>query len=208
MIFMQSSFFKPILLTMSLILSGAHAMASEMEIESWPPKLSTYTLDYILQKQAILDVVYGVFTCADNGDWEKIKFMFSDKVVLDYTVMIAALTGGDGGKPSYLTPQGVVDAWKSLLPGFQSVQHLIGNPLIEIKGKSAKVNAYVIATHILPNPSNENYWIVGGYYHLDLIQTKMGWKITRWKFNFEYDRGNRNLQTLAMEAVKIRQQTK
>ena len=176
--------------------------SGEFKISAWPPDPAMYTAEYLRDRQAIIDVVDGICTYADQREWDKVAASFAPQVVLDYTSMVAAMTGGDGGKPQVLTPRGIIDLWRSFLPGFQYTQHVMSNHQVHVQEHDAFSLSYVYATHILPNESGQNFWVVGGYYNHDLVRTHNDWKVTRMKLNFRFDLGNRQLQTLAAQIVK------
>ncbi|MDX1958990.1 MAG: nuclear transport factor 2 family protein [Leptospiraceae bacterium] len=144
----------------------------------------------------IISTVEKVFTGVDERDWKIVNDTFAQKVSLDYT----SLTGGS---PAILSSDEIISAWKSVLPGFYSTHHQIGNFTVQKNGEQATVKFSGLALHYLPSNEFENVWVVVGTYEssLELDQDK-NWKIVKMKFNLQKQIGNLNLQQVAMENVK------
>jgi len=85
-----------------------------------------------MDTQQIIAIVNDLFISVDNRDWEKVKFIFADTVLLDYTSMA-------GGEPANLSSIQIIDSWKGILPGFDKTHHHLGNYLAEMNARSAKV---------------------------------------------------------------------
>ena len=148
-----------------------------------------------MDNQQITDTVNKLFISVDNRDWEKVKVIFSDTIILDYTSMT-------GGEPANLTSGQVIDSWKSILPGFDKTHHQLGNYLIESDYDLTKVFCYGTATHYLVNESGSNIWTVVGSYELELKVVNNTWRITKMKFNLKYSDGNFDLPKMAQERLK------
>jgi hypothetical protein len=103
--------------------------------------------------------------------------------------------------PAELSPEAIVTAWQSQLPGYLHTQHLITNPIVTIDGDRASVTSQVYATHFLPNDSGEDYWVFVGFYEHELTRTEGGWKISLIRANKLFDLGNKDLPKRASERV-------
>ena len=147
-----------------------------------------------MDKLKIIETVNQFFISVDYRDWKKVKTIFNDKVLLDYTSMT-------GGQPSVLTSDQIIDSWKGFLPGFDKTHHQIGNYLIEIDSDLTKVFCYITATHYLDNESKNNLWIVVGSYDFELSMNDKNWRITKMKFNLKYTDGNNDLPKMAQDRV-------
>ena len=148
-----------------------------------------------MNNSQITETVNKLFISVDNRDWENVKLIFSDTVLLDYTSMA-------GGQPATLTSSQIIDSWNGILPGFDNTHHQLGNYLIETDSDLAKVFCYGTATHYLANESKNNIWTVVGSYNLELKDINNTWRITKMKFNLKYIDGNNDLPKMAQERIK------
>jgi hypothetical protein len=154
-----------------------------------------FKMEIIMDNQVITETVNDLFISVDNKDWENVKSIFSDKVLLDYTSMT-------GGQPAILTSSQIIDSWKSILPGFDKTHHQLGNYVFKKDSDLVKVFCYGTATHYLANESNNNIWTVVGSYDLELKMINNSWRIVKMKFNLKYTDGNNNLSKIAQERMK------
>lgn len=148
-----------------------------------------------MDTQQIIETVNKLFISVDNRDWDAVKAIFSDTVLLDYTSMA-------GGHPADLASADIIDSWKSILPGFDKTHHQLGNYIIETDSLVVKVFCYGTATHYLSNESKNNVWTVVGSYDLELQAVSKAWRITKMKFNLKYIDGNGELPKMAQERAK------
>ncbi len=139
--------------------------------------------------------VIGLFVATDQQNWTEVANSFHEKVWLDYTSM-------NGNPGSESTPQEIISAWKSILPGFEHTHHQLGNTISTIKGEKAKVFCYGTASHYLTDDGG-NLWLVVGTYDFDLIlQDEGDWRITSMTFDYKYQEGNTGLPEKAMNQIK------
>jgi len=148
-----------------------------------------------MDTQQIIAIVNDLFISVDNRDWEKVKIIFNDIVLLDYTSMA-------GGEPANLSSIQIIDSWKDVLPGFDKTHHQLGNYLVEMEPLFAKVFCYGTATHYLSNESKNNIWTVVGSYDFELKSIRNSWSIVKMKFNLKYIDGNTDLPIMARERMK------
>jgi hypothetical protein len=161
----------------------------------------------LMDEQAIIKTVNAIGLYADFDQWDRVAEQFADEVILDYTSYESASAGTEGGNPETLTPQDVVAAWQTVLPGYDHTQHVIGNHQVEVTGDEATVVSTIHATHILENDTGENYWIFIGDYEHHLIRTEAGWKVDHMTANMRSQLGNPNLSQLATERVAAQAQS-
>jgi len=143
----------------------------------------------------IKQCIVSMFIETDNNNWEKVKECIADTLVLDYSSM-------NSNPPALLTPQQLIDSWKSVLPGFQSTHHQIGNFVVYHNSTTAEVFCYGTATHYLESERG-NLWTVVGSYNFELIKIDEKWKISKMVFNYKYQDGNLDLVNKAINNVKI-----
>lgn len=157
--------------------------------------LSVFTLIMNVQSmEKVNDAVVRLFVASDNREWNIVESIFADEVLLDYSSM--------NGQPAVtLSPQEITTSWKSILPGFESTHHQLGNFITTVDGNTAEVFCYGTATHYLPHEKG-NVWTVVGTYNLKLTKVKDAWRVSAMKFNFKYMDGNTALPQAAMDKVK------
>lgn len=138
------------------------------------------------EKARIRQTVNSVGTYADQRQWNKLKKVFADKVLLDYRSMT-------GQKASMLTPNQIIASWK-FLEGFDKTHHFMSNHKIKISVNKATVFSYVYAVHYI---KNHKPWIVYGSYNHELVK-KNGHKYKkiatqlRWMAIFLHPQGDLN----------------
>ncbi|MFE9555474.1 nuclear transport factor 2 family protein [Streptomyces sp. NPDC006692] len=127
---------------------------------------------------------------ADRREWELLRGLFADEVVLDYTSL-------NGGEPVRLTPHEIVDAWSATLGGYDATQHLIANHLVQITGDRAVCTASFQATHRLAGPHASPLWTLGGDYRWELARTAGRWLINSVVMTATWGDGNKDLPAQA-----------
>jgi hypothetical protein len=148
----------------------------------------------------IVDVISSVGFHADQRRWDMVEAAFAEEAVIDYRSQETAAAGQS--EPQALTPQEIVTAWQTQLPGYLHTQHLVTNPIIRIDGDRASATSQVYATHYLPNEEGEDYWTFIGFYEHELQRTSDGWRITLMRANKQFELGNAKLPQLAAARVE------
>jgi fermentation-respiration switch protein FrsA (DUF1100 family)/ketosteroid isomerase-like protein len=148
-----------------------------------------------MEQQNIINTVTAIFNGSDERNWDKVERSFANEVLLDYTSMA-------GGTPSKLSPHQITTAWKTILPGFQSTHHQVGNFTVDVKGNIATVRNHGLALHYLPNPTGNNVWVVVGTYDFTMTKSGDAWRVASMKFNLQKQDGNLSLPALAQQNVK------
>ena len=135
----------------------------------------------------ILSVLESVFKGADARNWSQCESAFAPEVLYDYTSIA-------GGSPLTLTPKGIIDLWKSFLPGFDRTRHIVFDfVIIESDARFSGQASHFIGDRV---------WSVTGKYEASLIKNNDGWHITRFKFMLQEQSGDLGLAAEAMERVK------
>lgn len=75
-----------------------------------------------------------------------------------------------GGEPTIPTSREIVDAWDQGLKPLKAINHQAGNYIVTLSGDGTDVFCYGIATHYLPNKTNQNVRTFVGSYDLDLVR--------------------------------------
>ena len=141
----------------------------------------------LLHKEEIREVVTRLFISTDNRDWDTVAQLFAPEVTFDMTSMV-------GGDPVKMTPADIVAAWDKGLKPLKAIHHQTGNYLVEVDNNKADVFCYGIASHYLPNKTNQNTRIFVGSYNFHLTKNGESWQIDKFKFNLKYIDGNPNLE--------------
>ena len=141
----------------------------------------------LLEKDKVTEVVNRLFISTDNRDWDTVSQIFTSKVLFDMTSMV-------GGEPMTLTSQEIVNSWEKGLKPIKAIHHQTGNYIVTVNKKEADVFCYGIASHYLPNKTNQNTRIFVGSYNFHLIKNGEDWQIDKFKFNLKYIDGNPQLE--------------
>jgi len=145
----------------------------------------SYSILY--ERNHIIDRVNALFIATDNRDWAAVKECFTDSVLLDMSSLGA-------GEPATVSSQSIVDAWDQGLKALKAIHHQAGNYVVNINGAEADVFCYSIATHYLPNKTNQNVRMFVGSYDLHLRVKDKNWHIDKFKYNLKYIDGNPKLE--------------
>ncbi|NUM80880.1 nuclear transport factor 2 family protein [bacterium] len=149
------------------------------------PKLALQ-IQRLTDQNAVMNVTNDLFISTDNRDWDKVRICFADTVLFDMTSLA-------GGEPARLTPRQITDAWDAGLKELKAIHHQVGNYKISMNGGEADVFCYGIASHYLPNSTNQNTRTFVGSYNFHLRKIGETWRIDQFKFNLKYMDGNMNL---------------
>ncbi len=134
-----------------------------------------------------------LFSQTDAWNWDAVAACFAPQVLLDYSSMT-------GAEATTLSPAEIIAAWSSVLPGFESTQHQIGQFQINVNGERAIASLRGLATHFLPLAADP-IWAVVGSYDFELQLLDGVWKVSLMRFNFQQQVGNTDLPALAQQAV-------
>ncbi|MYQ79774.1 MULTISPECIES: nuclear transport factor 2 family protein [unclassified Streptomyces] len=148
---------------------------------------STHTL---ASRYAVAETCTRMAVHADRREWEQLRTLFADKVVLDYTSL-------NGGEPVSLTPQEITDAWRATLSGYDATQHLIANQLVTVEGDRAVCTASFQATHRLAAAHGASLWTLGGDYRWELVRNGDRWLIDTVVMTATWGDGNQALPVRA-----------
>src|SRR6202046_194278 len=111
-------------------------------------------LERIADRLAITDVLYRYATALDTRDWALLAEVFAPEAV--YTI---------GAHGDVTGPLAIGDKIASLIGGYESTQHMISNPVIEIDGDSARASCYLHGQHYMPDQrTGGNTYTMGGTY--------------------------------------------
>jgi hypothetical protein len=107
----------------------------------------------VLVNDAVTASIVRFFRAIDTRDWNTVRGLLADEVVLDYVSLF-------GGEVETVAADEVVERWRALLPGFDATQHVLG-VLAELDGT---VQTNVRGYHVL----GDEVWMAAGWYRLAL----------------------------------------
>lgn len=143
------------------------------------------TLQELLDKRALDDLVHITVTALDAGEWGVYRAGFAE----DATFLLPDHTGS--GEKSVVTgADNFIPIVSAVLGGFDAVQHHITNMIHRLSGDEAATFCYVIAEHFFGRGPGENSLSVGGHYDIAARREHGEWKLTAWNFTPAWTRGN------------------
>jgi uncharacterized protein len=142
------------------------------------------------EKELVVNTINGMFMAADKRDWPACQNYFVEKPFIDYS-SLSTIPG------AFVPAVDLVNGWKKLFVQFKFTQHLITNFDVQVNGDEATALFYGHALHHLPHAKGGDMWEVYGTYDVSFLKTSGSWKISSFKFNLKYQKGNKNLPALA-----------
>jgi hypothetical protein len=136
---------------------------------------STATLETLIDREAIRDVVTRVARGEDRRHEGLLRSAFWPDATIDFGVMA-------GSFDDYL-------GW--CVPGSPAIpvtQHMLGQTMIALRGHSAQAETYVHSYHRIKTEGGDRDTAMGGRY-LDTLEKRDGdWKITSRVMLYDWDR--------------------
>ena len=133
--------------------------------------------DRVLDRIAVVEMIYREMRAIDNKDWPALQECFTDEIELD-------MTGAPFGpnKPIKLSAGKWVDAVKGSMDRFPVTQHSSSNEIVEFSGAQAICRSYMLARHVYlgPDASPIIYELWERLTH-SLVKAGDGWKISGFK---------------------------
>lgn len=116
----------------------------------------------------------------DERDFGTVAALFTDDAVVDYSVA--------GGTTLAATD---LAAWLGRsLQMFRMTQHLLGLPVIDVDGDTARTRVPVIATHVQTrHDGTETSAVLNGTYTHEWTRTVAGWRIRSLRFDSHFAAG-------------------
>lgn len=146
----------------------------------------TLTLEILIDRAAIGDVVVRYAAAIDNRDWVLYASCFADHV--QYAIPFFHFS-----PDTPMTRDEVVAFTRAGLGAFDATQHLSTNHVITIDGDDASCVSAMVSRHVLENAEGGNHYTVGGHYVNRLQRTAEGWKIYDCTLNITWAEGNRDI---------------
>ncbi len=155
------------------------------------------SLQLLLDRAEISDVVHAYATGLDRRDWALYRSIFRDEIEMDFrSVGIRAGT--------FRAEDWVRDAQR-LFAGFSATQHTSTNHVHDVRGDEATCTSNMQAEHFVAREPGDGLedgadrWTIGGYYTNELVRTPEGWKLTRVTLTVTWTRGNPEVPRIALK---------
>lgn len=147
------------------------------------------TLETLVAKQQIVDLVTELFVATDQRDWAAVKRCFADRVLFDMSSLGA-------GPATRRTPDEIAGGWAEGLKPIEALHHQAGNFRVAVHEARATASCYGIAFHFRRTGSGRNTrTFVGSYAFLFEQGGPHGWRITSFRFDLKFIDGNPQLET-------------
>jgi hypothetical protein len=144
-------------------------------------------LQYLVEKDAIVETITRLFVGTDERDWETVRACFTPRVLFD----MSSMTGSTAAE---LDAEEIVDGWDRGLRHLKAIHHQAGNFRVTVNGGRADAFCYATASHYLPNATGRNTRLFVGSYDFQLEKDGVAWRIRLFRFNLKYMDGNLQLE--------------
>jgi hypothetical protein len=163
-----------------------------MNLRQGAPSAPVLTVETLVARAEISDVVNRYATGIDGRDWPLYRSIFADEVEFDFT-------SWSGGEPRRLAADAWVANVRDGLSGFDATQHLSSNHVhtIDGGGESATCVSYMVALHHIVEGESRRMHGLGGYYTNRLRREAEGWKIHACALMVKWEMGDRGLFQIA-----------
>ena len=155
--------------------------------------MSEAILQALTDRQRLEETILAFGTAVDTLDLDLYRSIFAEEANFDAPAL--------GSLPATSVTGVQVDDWatgiEGFLRGFDATQHRLSNFTFDINGDSATVTAYVIAEHFLVTGSGDGSVTLGGRYTFGLHRFGDTWKISDFRLEAWWHRGNPGLYELA-----------
>jgi len=140
----------------------------------------------VADRLTVSEAVARMSLSIDRGDWSDARLCFAEDVVTDY----ASLTGAESAK---VTADDLVLGWSDALSKLDAVQHLMGTPVVTVRGGRAECWVTGQVSHCFGGER----WVIGGIYRYNLLRHGGAWLITHAAFKLQWEDGDRAVMTRA-----------
>jgi ketosteroid isomerase-like protein len=129
----------------------------------------------------ITQVLYAYARAIDAKDWKSLERVFTPDARIHYALE-------RGAELSFAE----LGAWLAgAMRIFKATQHVISNPLVELRGDAASSTAYLVATHVqIKQDGTPALTTEGGRYSDTWRRTSEGWRIATRRLDRIWVNGN------------------
>lgn len=138
---------------------------------------------------SIGDAITSLALHMDLLDWEQVEARLAAEVTTDFVSVL-------GGEPRRQTRSALIEEYRSILPGFHAVQHMIGVVDVHLLDRTVACSrSNLRATHRL----DDAIWTLGGVYTHELTRSGEGWAVSGIHFAVSYNDGDTRIAARAAE---------
>jgi hypothetical protein len=132
------------------------------------------TLQTLVDRAAIQDLVTGYFLALDRKDWDAVTACFTPDADCDYGVF-----RGDTGF--------AVDCIRRGVAQFDHTMHCGSNVQVVVDGDAARAECYAVCYHRLPIAGVSHDRVSALHYRDMLVRTPAGWRIRERRVTFVWE---------------------
>lgn len=134
------------------------------------------TVDDLLAKQEITELLYRYARGVDRADWDLVRSCYHDDATDDHGVVRGS-------------PEEFIAVVRQALGSMTATMHTIGNVLIEVDGDAAASEAYAVCWHRFPAEDGGRRDMTVGVRYVDRMERREGeWRIARRTVVWEWSR--------------------
>jgi 3-phenylpropionate/cinnamic acid dioxygenase small subunit len=148
------------------------------------------TLEDLIARAEISDVVHRYATGVDGRDWPLLRTVFAEEVLFDVRSWV-------GGGPQLMRADDWVPWVAGVLSGFDATRHYSSNHVHRIEGDEATCVSNMVARHYLVEGEARAMHTSFGYYTHRLKRSPDGWVIHGHQLIITADMGERALHERA-----------
>jgi hypothetical protein len=134
------------------------------------------TLQLLLDRTAITELIHCYATGVDTRDWQLFRSIFTEEIEVWLGSAVA------GAVPlKRVNADTFTERVSRTIGRFAVTQYLLSNHRITVHGDTATCVVYMQARHFpRSEEAHQAVWDIGGYYTHHLIRTAAGWKIAQY----------------------------
>jgi SnoaL-like domain len=152
----------------------------------------------IEDRERISECVIRYAISLDTNDWDLFKETIADPIFIDFSEW-------SGMEPREWPSDEWADFARDVLSGFDSIQHISPNHVIEFRSDDEAVcRSYMYAQHLLRDAPGGPFFLMRGSYTNVLRRRPGGWEIASMTQHFSWGEGNEDIFETSRERFKER----
>ncbi len=149
----------------------------------------------VVDKTSINGVIQAYTVGVATKQWDLFRSCFVDDVVVNLNSGL--IVGMHRGADSW------VEIVSQALKKVGETQQAITKRVHSIDGNISRTVACLQTLHIQKDLSgNERQYLLGGYYDYNMVRTKQGWKINRYRLNIKWSSGDRTVLVMPLDTTR------
>ena len=152
----------------------------------------------LLDKRRLDELIYATVSALDERRWDKFRLEFASDAIF---VLPDHTSSEDIEGQTIKGVDNFIPIVRSVLNGFDAVQHYVTNMVHTISGDRAVTKCYLYNEQFFGADPKENSISIGGSYDIAAQRQSDDWKLTRMRFIPTWTRGNSTLFVQAAEQL-------